>query len=424
MNDKVNIMVLGSGGREHAIVDKIRKSPLVNKLYAYPGNGGIERDAIIPDLDFNFQNLKSFLKANHISVVVVGPEAYIVDGIADYFKDEKEIFIFAPEKKGAMLEGSKVFAKEFMKKYGIPTADFKVFDRPEKALEYLKKRDEIVVKADGLAAGKGVYVCDNFEESKKAIEDIMIHKKFKEAGSKVVIEDKLKGEEASILVMVNKDKYAFLIPSQDHKAIYENDKGPNTGGMGAYAPTTLISQDLLKKIENKIIRPLIEGLLKEGINYNGIIYVGIMVVKDDIYVLEFNVRFGDPETEAILPLMDNDLLENILLMKEGKDFNFKWKDGYCVDVVLASRGYPGQYEKGKEIFIDYNKLNDIYIYHAGTKIINNKLYTNGGRVLNVVAIESDIKKAREKVYNAIRYINFENMYYRKDIALKEELRKK
>ncbi len=419
MKLKYNVLVLGAGGREHAIIKKLKESPYLDKIYAFPGNGGISQDAEIPEISDDFKTINSFVKEKNISIVIPGPEAYIVKGIKDYIEGT---FVFAPEKLSARLEGSKAFAKNFMKKYGIPTAPFEIFDEPEKAIDYLKTKKEIVVKADGLAGGKGAYVCNNFDESKEAVKQIMIEKKFGEAGNKVVIEEKLTGEEASILALISGENYAFFLPSQDHKQIYEGDRGPNTGGMGAYAPTTLIDNAILKKCEEKIIKRVIEGLIDEGLTYTGILYAGIMVYKNEPYVLEFNVRFGDPEIEALIPLLKSDLLETILLVKNQENFKLEWEKGYCVDVVLASKGYPGKYEKGKEIFISSEIPDDIYIYHAGTVIRGNKLLTNGGRVLNIAGKGKRIKEAREKVYSAIKYISFENMYYRRDIGLKEEKR--
>jgi len=397
MKSKLNVLVLGSGGREHAICWKIKESSYLKKLFSIPGNGGISEVANVYEIKPTLENIKRFVEEKEIDIVIPGPEKFLVDGVSDYLN----VPTFGPSKNASLLEGSKVFAKNFMKKYDIPTANFEIFDDPLKAKEYIKNKNNLVIKADGLCAGKGVFV---------------------------VIEEKLIGEEASILVLLNRENYTFLIPSQDHKQVYDGDRGPNTGGMGAYAPTKLIDDTIMKKIEDKIVKRLINGLKIEEINYCGVLYLGLMIVEKEPFVLEFNIRFGDPETQAILPLLEDDLLEIILKIMEGEKLKLKWKDGYSVCVVLASKGYPGEYEKGKEIkfssrHVANSEWKDIIVFHAGTKKKNGKFYTNGGRVLNICGRENSIKKARETVYSFIEEnVYFEGMHYRRDIGLKEERR--
>jgi len=424
MKSKLNVLVLGSGGREHAICWKIKESSYLKKLFSIPGNGGISEVANVYEIKPTLENIKRFVEEKEIDIVIPGPEKFLVDGVSDYLN----VPTFGPSKNASLLEGSKVFAKNFMKKYDIPTANFEIFDDPLKAKEYIKNKNNLVIKADGLCAGKGVFVCEEEKKMIEAIDKIMIEKIFGSSGDKVVIEEKLIGEEASILVLLNRENYTFLIPSQDHKQVYDGDKGPNTGGMGAYAPTKLIDDTIMKKIEDKIVKRLINGLKIEEINYCGVLYLGLMIVEKEPFVLEFNIRFGDPETQAILPLLEDDLLEIILKIMEGEKLKLKWKDGYSVCVVLASKGYPGEYEKGKEIkfssrHVANSEWKDIIVFHAGTKKKNGKFYTNGGRVLNICGRENSIKKARETVYSFIEEnVYFEGMHYRRDIGLKEERR--
>ena len=390
-----NVLVLGSGGREHSLLWKLKQSNYVKNLYSIPGNGGISQDANVFNIDVRGRTIKNFVNEKNINFVVVGPEMPLVEGISDYLKDAR-IKVFGPSKKAAVLEGSKIFAKYFMKKYEIPTADFEVFDDYKKAVDYLNGRDDIVIKADGLCGGKGVFVVDDFAEGQKVLEDLMLNKIFGVAGSKIIIEEKLSGDEASILVLLSENNYTILLPSTDHKPVFDGNKGPNTGGMGAYAPTKIISAKILEKIKKKIIAPVIEGLKEEGIVYNGVLYIGLMVCKEDCNVLEFNVRFGDPETQAILPLMESDLFEVLSSVVDDRLSAVNWRDGVCVDVVLASKGYPGDYESGKLIEFKKGPLQDIFLFHAGTKYSDGKYYTAGGRVLNVAAVGKDISRQGRK----------------------------
>lgn len=427
----MKVLVIGSGGREHALVWKIAQSSRVEKVYCIPGNAGIAEIACPPlsgghpynvSVD-DLPQLVNFIKNESIDLTVVGPEAPLVNGIVDYFNKEG-LKIFGPTKEASKLEGSKVFAKELMRKYDIPTANFEIFDNSEEAIKYIKKRGApIVVKADGLAAGKGAIVAKTIEEAIEAVRKILDEKIFKEAGNKIVIEDCLEGEEASILAFVDESSFIPLISSQDHKRLYDGDRGPNTGGMGAYAPAPLVNSVVQKKINEEIFNRLVKGLKSEGIKYSGILYAGLMIKDNNPKVLEFNVRFGDPETQAILPLMEVDLLDVIISTIENRlsEFELKWSPlATCICVVLASGGYPGEYEKGKEIkgLEKLKNIKDVIIFHAGTTFKDGKILTSGGRVLGVTAIGKDLKNAQNLVYEAIKNIYFEGIHYRKDIGAK------
>jgi len=416
----MKVLVVGGGGREHCLAWKIKQSLKVKKIYCAPGNGGTSSFAQNIDVPASdLESLLNFALKEKIDLTVIGPEAPLVEGIVDLF-EEKGLKIFGPKKEAARLEASKVFAKRIMRKYAIPTADFCIFDDPYKAKKFVKENFPCVVKADGLAQGKGSIVCKSKKEAEEAVELIMIEKKFGEAGEKIVVEEFLEGEEASILAFVDGENYLLLVPSQDHKPVFDNDKGPNTGGMGAYAPAPLVNEKIIAKIKEKIFNPLLKALKKENIFFRGILYAGLMIKNEEPFVLEFNVRFGDPETQAILPKLKTDLVDLMLGTVEGKLERIKldWDERFCVCVVLASGGYPGKYEKGKKIegLEKLNSLEDILVFHAGTKKINNDYITWGGRVLNVVGLDFDLKKAQKKVYEAIKNIYFEKMHYRRDIA--------
>jgi phosphoribosylamine--glycine ligase len=420
----MRVLVLGGGGREHTICYSLSKSSQLEKLFCIPGNGGISEIAeTIENISMtDFDNIIKFCKKNKIDLVIPGPEEPLVKGLKDYLNKEG-IKVFGPDTIGALLEGSKSFAKEIMSKAGIPTAKFEVFDEPSKAKAYIEKKGApIVVKADGLCAGKGVFVCETKEEAIKAIEKIMEEKIFGEAGNKVVIEEKLVGEEASYIVITDGYNFKALPTSQDHKRLLDNDEGPNTGGMGAYSPTPLIDKELKEKIEEKIIKPTLKILEKEGHPYVGFLYAGLMIVNKEPYVLEFNCRLGDPEAQAILPRVENDFLEIIemALEKNLNKIDLKEKSESAVCVVMASKGYPGKYEKGKKIegLEKASQIPGVIIFHAGTKKINNEFYTNGGRVLGVTALDKNIPLAIEKAYKAVSMIYFEGAHYRKDIGKK------
>ncbi len=417
----VKVLVIGSGGREHALVWKISQSRNIDRIFCAPGNGGIKDIAKLVDIKADdIDGLLNFAKTNKIDLTVVGPEAPLVKGIVDEFKDAG-LNIFGPSKGLAMLEGSKIFAKEAMMKFGLPTADFKIFDNAENAKKYLRQRcAPIVIKADGLAAGKGVIVAKTVEEGDSAIDSILTERIFGDSGDRVIIEDCLYGEEASILVFTDGNNIVPLVSSQDHKRIFDNDRGPNTGGMGAYSPAPVVSRKIFGNIINDIFRPLINGLREEGKLYNGVLYGGLMITESGPKVLEFNVRFGDPEAQAILPRLKSDLIDVIMACIEGNldRINLKWDERSCLCVVAASEGYPGPYEKHKEIhgLDSIKKLKDTVVFHAGTLCEDGKIFTGGGRVLAVTGLGNDIKSAKKKAYKALEKIDFKGMYYRKDIG--------
>ncbi|MDD5432686.1 MAG: phosphoribosylamine--glycine ligase [Candidatus Omnitrophica bacterium] len=430
----MKILVIGSGGREHALVWKIAQSHLAKKIFCAPGNGGIAEIAECIDIKADdIQRLLEFARKEKIDLTVVGPEAALAQGIVDEFIKYK-LRIFGPSKAASQMEGSKVFSKELMKKYDVPTADFKIFDNPNEAYKYIEEIGvPCVIKADGLAQGKGVVVAKSIEEAKKAVEAILVEKIFGAAGNKIIIEDCLIGEEASILVITDGKNVIPLASAQDHKRIFDYDEGPNTGGMGAYSPAPVVTGELLHEIMEKVIHRTIDGLAREGIVYKGVLYAGIMITKDGPKTLEFNVRFGDPETQAILPRLKTDLLEVMLAVSEDKlstilkRGGLSWHEQAAVCVVLASGGYPGKYDAGKEIFGlgEAGKLKDIVVFHAGTKKLQvasfksqTKIITSGGRVLGVTGLGNTIKEAIDKTYQAVEKIKFEGMHYRKDIGRK------
>lgn len=431
----MRVLVVGSGGREHALVWKIAQSKLTDKIFCAPGNGGISQQAECIDIKAeDVERLLDFAKKEKIDLTIVGPEAPLAKGISDEFRKYK-LNIFGPDKNTAQLEASKVFAKQLMAKYSVPTAVFKIFDNPDEAKKYIDKIEApCVIKADGLAAGKGVVVANTIEEAKEAVTSMMQQRIFGDAGNKVIIEEALTGQEASILVITDSKEVIALASSQDHKRVFDGDKGPNTGGMGAYSPAPVVTPQLFKEILEKIVYRTIDGLSKEGIDYRGILYAGIMITNQGPKTLEFNVRFGDPETQAILPRLKYDLLE-VILAASNKQLSrvrtLEWDNRACVCVVCASGGYPGNYEKGKEISgleeVAKMKDKDIVVFHAGTKslIANGKshIVTNGGRVLGVTGLGNTIKEAINRTYQAVEKIHFEGMHYRKDIgyrALKQE----
>jgi len=429
----MKILVIGSGGREHALVWKIAQSKLVDKIFCAPGNGGIAKLAECIDIKADdIAKLLEFAKKEKIDFTVVGPEAALAAGIVDEFKNYG-LKIFGPKKIAAQMEASKVFSKQIMEKYKVPTANFKIFDNASDAKAYIEKIGApCVVKADGLAAGKGVVVAKDVGEAKQAVDAMMQEKIFGDAGNKVIIEECLEGQEASILVITDSKEVIALASSQDHKRIFDDDQGPNTGGMGAYSPAPVVTKELFKEILEKIIYRTIDGLVKEGINYQGVLYAGVMLTKDGPKALEFNVRFGDPETEAILPRLKSDLVEVMLAASEGNLSRIRaldWESQACVCVVCAAGGYPGNYEKGSVIngLEEAEKLPGVVVFHAGTKIrsINDvgqrretECLTNGGRVLGVTGLGNTIKEAIDKTYEAVGKISFRGMQYRKDIGKK------
>lgn len=418
----MKVCVIGSGGREHALAWKLKKSSNVEGIYCIPGNGGTLGlgENVNVSLKPPFLDLINFVKQNGIDIVVVGPETPLVNGITDYLSKEG-IKVFGPNSEASMIEGSKVFAKLLMKKNNIPTADFEVFDDFESAKKFFESHSDWVIKVNGLAGGKGVIVPSTKEEGIKFLEEVFVEGKFGDSGDKVVIENRLEGYELSVFVITDGEDVKFLSTAQDHKRAYDDDKGPNTGGMGAYSPVPFVSKDLIDKVMKRIVYPVIEGLGKEGIVYKGVLYCGLMIDKnEDPYVLEFNCRFGDPEAQVILPLMKTDFYEVVEATCDGllRKIKFEMYERFATTVVLASKGYPGDYEKGKEITGDLTEKENSIVFHAGTTVYDGKLITNGGRVLNVVGIGSSLKDSINVAYSRVQNINFDGMFYRKDIGRK------
>ncbi|NOX20534.1 MAG: phosphoribosylamine--glycine ligase [Nitrospirae bacterium] len=417
----MKVLVIGGGGREHAIVWKLAQSSRVDKIYCCPGNAGIAELAECIDLSpDDHEGLVNFAKYEWIDITIVGPEDPLSKGIVDAFQ-KQGLKIMGPEKTAAEIEASKVYAKEFMKKYNIPTAEYRVFTSYLHAEEYVRmKGAPIVIKADGLAAGKGVIVAQTVDEAIEALRKIMKDRAFGSAGDRVVVEECLTGEEASYLVFTDGETILPMASSQDHKRVFDNDQGPNTGGMGAYSPAPVVSPEIEKKIMDQVMKPAIRGLAKEGRKYKGVLYAGLMIKDEQPYVLEFNCRFGDPETQPLLTRLESDLLEVALAISEERlsSVVLEWKPEASVCVVAASGGYPGKYEKGKPIkgLDRVKELDNVVVFHAGTAYNNGQIVTAGGRVLGVTALGKDIKEARDNAYRAIQMIEFEGMHYRKDIA--------
>lgn len=418
----MKVLVIGSGGREHALVWKLSQSRHVDRIYCMPGNAGIAEIAECIDVNNDFQALLDFVKYEWIDLTIVGPEEPLSKGIVDLFEKEGRKII-GPTMEASMLEASKVFAKDFMRRYGIPTAEYRVFTSYLHAEDYIRvKGAPIVVKADGLAAGKGVFVARTIDEAMDALRLIMKERIFGDAGERVVIEECLEGEEASFMAFCDGKTIIPMVSSQDHKRVFDNDEGPNTGGMGAYSPAPVITEEVERKVINKIMIPAIRGMRAEGIKYKGILYAGLMIKDGTPYVLEFNCRFGDPETQPVLSRLKTDLVDISFAIIEERlsEIAIEWRPEASVCVVLASKGYPGKYEKGK-VIKGLDRLKDIenlYVFHAGTRFNNGDVVTSGGRVLGVTAIGKDIAEARNRVYDAIKEIQFEGMHFRKDIALK------
>ena len=417
----MKIAILGSGGREHAIADQISKSPKLNKLYCLPGNAGTKFIAENIELDiYDFNKLGKFVEDHKIDFVIVGPEKPLVEGVVDFLTN-KGVKVFGPNKISSQLEGSKIFTKKICEKYKIPTAKFGIFNSAEDAHKFIEKvKKPIVVKADGLAAGKGVYICEDLESAINAVDEIF-NGKFGIA-NQILIEEFLEGEEMSYFVISDGKTFKKFNTAQDHKRVGEGDKGKNTGGMGAYSPSGLINNDLDFKIIEKVIKPTFEAIKDMGETYKGFLYVGLMIRENNPYLVEFNVRMGDPECQTILPLLDSDLLELMLSSCEQNLENqiIKWKDKKSMCIVLCSNGYPNSYEKNVEIpnLEKITKDDNTFIYHAGTRFINNKVYATGGRVLNFVSISNDLKKSRESVIQKIENLNWENGFFRKDIGFR------
>lgn len=419
---KKNILVIGSGGREHALGWKLKQSPFVKQLFFAPGNAGTKSLGEKIDIKVTeIGKLQDFAKKNKIDLTIVGPEAPLVLGIADKFKKEK-LAIIGPSKKASRIESSKIFSKKLLQKYNIPTADFKIFSDFEKAKKYLEStKYPIVVKADGLCTGKGVAVCSNEKEAIVFAKQLMIDKIFGNSGKKIIIEECLSGQEVSFMVATDGKYFISFLPSQDHKRLKDKDLGPNTGGMGAYTPVPFVDKKLLHEIENKIVKPTINALFKEGCLYQGILYPGLIITSDGAKVLEYNCRFGDPETQPLMIMLETDLYE-ILMSIHKKNINnqkIKFKKGAAVCVVLAAENYPNTPAKGEIINgLDKITISNIQVFHAGTVVKNNKIVTNGGRVLGVTSFGKDMKLALKNAYSAVgkKGINFKGMQYRKDIG--------
>jgi phosphoribosylamine---glycine ligase len=421
----MNVLIIGSGGREHALAWKISQSKQLEKLYISPGNPGTKNCGINIELGNDPNAILEFCKKINIDLVVVGPEQPLVNGLADVLR-KGGIKVFGPGGRAAEIEGHKSFAKHLMMKYQIPTAAYKEFNSTElsEALEYLRNTSyPTVIKTDGLAAGKGVVICEKFSDAENSLNDIFVKKIFGSAGSKVIVEEFLQGEEASILAVTDGDEYVLLPSSQDHKRIGENDTGKNTGGMGAYSPAPIISASLIREIDNLIIKPTLEALRKEGRKFIGCLYAGLMITNAGPKVVEFNCRFGDPETQAVLPLLQGDFLKLLYSAADEKidKSSVNYSGGTAICVVAVSGGYPGNYSKGIEISGLQNiDSKQIVVFHAGTIEKDNKIFTSGGRVLGVTAIleENDLQKARTLVYNEVKSIKYDGIYFRRDIGLK------
>ena len=422
----MNILLIGGGGREHSIAEALSKSSKINELHCIPGNAGIEKIASCHNYDIsNQQEILNFCENNNIDIVFIGPEIPLVEGLADYL-NRNSFFTFGPNQKAAKLEGSKSFTKDICKKYNIPTAAYETFSNAKDALVYIDNHSiPLVIKVDGLAAGKGVIIAETRDHAINSVNEIFSGK-FGNAGDEIVIEEFLDGEEASYFIISDGESFIPLTSAQDHKRIGDGDIGLNTGGMGAYSPAPIMNKELEEKTINKIIKPTIKAMNDYGSPYIGILYAGLMIKDNEPKLIEYNVRFGDPECQVIIPRLENDLVELLVNVKEKNldNYTLKWKENFAITVVLASRGYPESYETGDEIkgLDAIDNIDDVEIFHAGTKTKNNKIVTSGGRVLNINGYGKNLVDAKEKAYSLVKKINWSGCYYRKDIgwrALKE-----
>ncbi|MFV9567033.1 phosphoribosylamine--glycine ligase [Thermoanaerobacter mathranii] len=415
----MKVLVIGGGGREHAIVHKLSQSSKVDKIYCAPGNAGIGLLAECVDIKVgDIERLKEFAIKNNIDLTVVGPEMPLVQGIVDEF-EKARLKIFGPNKSAAAIEGSKYFTKQLLSKYNIPTGRFRAFDKYQEALKFLKEAwYPVVMKADGLAQGKGVFIVKDFIEAKEVLDLMMKKRIFGASGDIVIIEEMLFGKEASVFAFTDGENILPMVSAMDYKKVYEGDKGPNTGGMGSIAPNPYLKEETLKEVMESILKPVVKALQKEGIVYKGVLYAGLMLTEEGPKVLEFNARFGDPETQVVLPLLKTDLIDIMEATIEGKldKIQIEWENKKAVCVVAVSNGYPGEYQIGFEI-TGLEKVKEAFVYHAGTALKDGKITTSGGRVLAVTTIGDSYEEAREKVYKEIEKIRFDGMYYRKDIAL-------
>ena len=422
----MNILLIGGGGREHSIAEALSKSSKINELHCIPGNAGIEKIASCHNYDIsNQQEILNFCENNNIDIVFIGPEIPLVEGLADYL-NRNGFFTFGPNQKAAKLEGSKSFTKDMCKKYNIPTAKYETFSNAKDALVYIDNHSiPLVIKVDGLAAGKGVIIAETRDHAINSVNEIFSGK-FGNAGDEIVIEEFLDGEEASYFIISDGESFIPLTSAQDHKRIGDGDIGLNTGGMGAYSPAPIMNKELEEKTINKIIKPTIKAMNDYGSPYIGILYAGLMIKDNEPKLIEYNVRFGDPECQVIIPRLENDLVELLVNVKEKNldNYTLKWKENFAITVVLAAKGYPESYETGDEIkgLDAIDNINDVEIFHAGTKTKNNKIVTSGGRVLNINGYGKNLVDAKEKAYSLVKKINWSGCYYRKDIgwrALKE-----
>jgi phosphoribosylamine--glycine ligase len=420
----VKVLVVGKGGREHALCWKLRQSPRVQAVYCAPGNAGTAQDAINIDIEpTDIERLVRFAQQEGIGLTVVGPEEPLAMGIVDAFEKEG-LRIFGPTKAAAELEASKVFAKELMRQFDIPTADFRIFDHPDAARKYIETRDyPVVVKADGLAGGKGAVVCSTKEEALAAVDKIMVQQAFGPAGRRIVIERRLEGQELSVLALVSGRTIVMLEPTQDHKAAFDEDRGPNTGGMGAYCPAPIGTPELMREIERTVLVPAVHGMRRLHRPFRGVLYAGLMITPQGPRVLEFNVRFGDPETQPLMVRLKTDLCALLEAVVDGQLETFaeqglEWDSRPAVCVVLASEGYPGPYQKGRTITgLDRAaQLPDVKVFHSGTKFSDGRIVTDGGRVLSVTALGENLLEAKRRAYEAVKCIEFAGMFYRRDIA--------
>jgi phosphoribosylamine--glycine ligase len=419
----MQVLVIGSGGREHALAWKSAQDESVIKVFVCPGNAGTALEQKLSNISINandFQAIEDFCIKETIGLVIIGPEQPLVNGLTDYLQS-KNIKTFGPSQAAAQLEGSKTFSKDFFVKYGIPTAAYASFDNYSAARQYIEDIDyPTVVKADGLAAGKGVIICDSNQDAVEALESIFKDQAFGEAGSRVVIEDFLEGEEASFIAVVSKDKIVSLATSQDHKAVGEGDVGLNTGGMGAYSPAPIIDERMHQKILNEVMKPTMDGLIAEGSPYLGFLYAGVMISKGELKVLEFNCRFGDPETQPILLRLKSSLVQLCLAAIDDQldSYEIKWTVKHACGVVIASAGYPESYASNHKVTIKPSSDEDMKLFHAGTKLYDQKILTSGGRVFCATALGDDLKAAQEKAYNLVDTVSFEGAFCRKDIGFK------